>query len=98
MSVIGPPVVDTATSLPAPRSRQTRSLRNLWTTWRSWTNRIFALREDQLFLILAVLIGVFSGLAVVCFRIAIEWVHLLLLGSSISPPLLRVLLVPAISG
>ena len=98
MSVTGAPAVDTATSPAAPPPPETRSHRNLWATWRSWTNRIFALREDQLFLILAVLIGIFSGLAVVCFRIAIEWVHLLLLGSSISPPLLRVLLVPAICG
>jgi chloride channel protein, CIC family len=98
MSVTGPSVVDSPTSPPTAPQPQTSSVRNLWAAWRSWTNRIFALREDQLFLILAVLIGIFSGLAVVCFRIAIEWVHLLLLGSSLSPALLRVLLVPAISG
>src|SRR5580704_5883349 len=74
------------------------SVRNLWATWRSWSNRIFALREDQLFLILAVLIGIFSGLSVVCFRIAIDWVHLVTLGSSMSPSFPRVLVVPAIGG
>jgi CIC family chloride channel protein len=74
------------------------SVRNLWATWRSWSNRIFALREDQLFLFLAVLIGVFSGLAVVCFRMAIEWVHLISLGSSMYPPVSRVLIVPTAGG
>ena len=56
------------------------------------------MREDRFFLFLAVLIGIFSGLAVVCFRIAIEWTQLELLGSSLSPPALRVLLVPTIGG
>jgi CIC family chloride channel protein len=74
------------------------SVRNLWATWRSWTNRIFSLREDQLFLFLAVLIGIFSGLAVVCFRMAIEWVHLATLGSSMFPSLPRVLIVPTAGG
>jgi len=45
---------------------------------------------------LAVLIGIFSGLAVVCFRIAIEWVHLVSLGSSMFPPVPRVLIVPVV--
>ena len=30
-------------------------------------------REDRFFLVLSVFIGVFSGLAVVCFRFAIGW-------------------------
>ena len=47
---------------------------------------------------LAVLIGIFSGLAVVCFRIAIEWVHLVSLGSSMFPPVQRVLIVPVVGG
>ena len=47
---------------------------------------------------LAVLIGIFSGLAVVCFRIAIEWVHLVSLGSSMFPPVPRVLIVPVVGG
>jgi chloride channel protein, CIC family len=66
--------------------------------WQSWTHRIITLREDQFFLFLAVLIGIFSGLAVVCFRIAIEWTQLVLLGPSLSPPLLRLLLVPSFVG
>ncbi len=40
----------------------------------------------------------FSGMAVVCFRIAIEWVRLALLGSALAPSHLRVLLAPALTG
>ncbi|HUO27552.1 MAG TPA: chloride channel protein [Candidatus Aquilonibacter sp.] len=36
--------------------------------------------EEVFFLILSVFIGIFSGLAVVCFRLAIDWTHLALLG------------------
>ncbi|MGA8223608.1 MAG: chloride channel protein [Candidatus Acidiferrales bacterium] len=86
----------TAESTPPPEPP--RSPWNLWALWQSWTHRILTLREDYLFLFLAVLIGMFSGLAVVCFRIAIDWTHLVLLGSSLAPPPLRVLLVPTITG
>ena len=79
-------------------AKATRFLGELRLLWQSWTHRILTLREDQLFLFLAVLIGIFSGLAVVCFRIAIEWTHLALLGSSLAPSPLRVLLVPSIAG
>ena len=76
---------------PVPQGKQ-RSI------WRSWTHRIITLREDQFFLFLAVLIGIFSGLAVVCFRIAIDWTQLALLGFSLAPPPLRVVLVPSVAG
>jgi CIC family chloride channel protein len=66
--------------------------------WESWAHRIITLREDQFFLFLAVLIGIFSGLAVVCFRIAILWTQLVLLGPSLAPPPLRVILVPSLAG
>ena len=59
--------------------------------------RIF-LHEEGLFLLLAVIIGLFSGLAVVCFQIAIDWTRIRLLGSSLSPSPLRVILVPAVAG
>ena len=57
--------------------------------------RWFTLSEGNLFLLLAVIIGLFSGMAVVCFRITIEWVRLSLLGSALAPSPWRVLLVPA---
>ncbi|HEX6974877.1 MAG TPA: chloride channel protein, partial [Vicinamibacterales bacterium] len=56
------------------------------------------LREPQLFLILALLIGVFSGLAVVCFRIAIETSRLWLLGSSLRPSPSRLWVVLPLGG
>jgi chloride channel protein, CIC family len=63
----------------------------------SWA-RSFTLSEGNVFLLLAVVIGLFSGMAVVCFRILIEWVRLALLGSALAPPPLRVLLVPTAGG
>ncbi|HVB87138.1 MAG TPA: chloride channel protein [Candidatus Dormibacteraeota bacterium] len=66
--------------------------------WQAWIQRIFGEREDQLFLFLAVLIGIFGGLAVVCFRVAIDWVQFVLLGSSLYPGWPRVVIVPAVAG
>jgi CIC family chloride channel protein len=57
-----------------------------------------AMGEGQLFLLLAVLIGIFSGLGVVLFRIAIEWTQLILLGPAIHPSPIRVLLAPTLTG
>ncbi|MBI4164504.1 MAG: chloride channel protein [Acidobacteria bacterium] len=56
------------------------------------------LREQQLFLLLAVIIGLVSGLAVVLFRIAIDWTHIRLLGSGLAPTAPRVVLVPTLGG
>jgi len=54
--------------------------------------------EDQLFLLLAVVIGVLAGLLVVCFRVAIEASRVALLGSSLAPGLPRVILAPVLTG
>ena len=43
------------------------------------------LGEERFFLVLAVFIGVFAGLAVVCFRLAIEWTSIALLGATPEP-------------
>jgi chloride channel protein, CIC family len=56
------------------------------------------LGEERFFLILAVFIGIFAGLAVVCFRLAIDWTRIGLLGPAPEPHTLRVLLVPAFVG
>jgi CIC family chloride channel protein len=63
---------------------------------KAWLQSVF--REDRFFLVLSVFIGVFSGLAVVCFRFAIGWCRLYLLGSGavLSPS--RVLLAPTLAG
>ncbi len=52
-------------------------------------------REDRFFLMLAVFIGLFSGFAVVCFRLAIDWTRIALLGPVPQAHSLRLLIVPA---
>ena len=42
-------------------------------------------RDERLFLVLSIFIGVISGLMVVCFRVAISWIQVLTLGSSPHP-------------
>jgi len=54
--------------------------------------------EEVFFLILSVFIGIFSGLAVVCFRLAIDWMHLALLGPLPQTHGWRLFAVPAIAG
>jgi CIC family chloride channel protein len=66
--------------------------------WELWMHAVFTLREDRFFLLLAVLIGVLSGLVVVCFRLAIEWTQIELLGPSLAPSFPRVVLTPVIAG
>lgn len=66
--------------------------------WLSSRARSLSLSEGNLFLLLAIIIGIFSGMAVVCFRITIEWIRLGLLGSALAPPPVRVLLVPVAGG
>ena len=66
--------------------------------WLRLRGRSFGLSEGNLFLLLAIIIGLFSGMAVVCFRITIEWVRLGVLGSSLAPSPLRMLVAPALGG
>ncbi len=54
-------------------------------------------REERFFLVLSVFIGIFSGLAVVCFRIAIDSSRIYLLGSGPSSSL-RLILAPSLTG
>src|SRR5487761_40439 len=84
----------TATPMPADAPTANRFVR-LWNIWRRKT---LTLREGQLFLLLAVIIGIVSGLVVVCFRIAIEWTRFWVLGSSMQPSPLRLLLAPTLAG
>jgi chloride channel protein, CIC family len=55
-------------------------------------------REERFFLVLSVFIGIFSGLAVVCFRFAISWCRIYLLGSGFTLSPTRVLLAPSLAG
>jgi CIC family chloride channel protein len=54
--------------------------------------------EELFFLILSVFIGIFSGLAVVCFRLAIDWTHLALLGPLPETHNWRLFAVPSLAG
>ncbi|HXE05460.1 MAG TPA: chloride channel protein [Bryobacteraceae bacterium] len=55
-------------------------------------------REDRFFLVLSVFIGIFSGLAVVCFRFAIDWCRIYLLGTGAQLSTTRLLLAPSLTG
>ncbi len=55
-------------------------------------------REDRYFLMISVFIGIFSGLAVVCFRYAIDWCRIYLLGTGATPSHTRLLLAPSLTG
>jgi chloride channel protein, CIC family len=77
----------------------TPTRRQYWSSLRTMLSpQRFSLREEQFFLLLAVLIGIGSGLAVVCFRICIEFLHLKLLGSGLQPSIPRVFMAPMLTG
>jgi CIC family chloride channel protein len=56
------------------------------------------LREERFFLFLSIIIGIVSGLAVVAFRYAIEWIRVHLLGSELTASHARLLVVPSLTG
>jgi chloride channel protein, CIC family len=93
--------VPPGTGAPAatPSAAPTDTPRSLVASVReSFARWLYAIGEDRLFLMLAVLIGIFSGIAVVCFRIAIQLTSFSFLGSSLAPSALRVLLAPTLGG
>lgn len=55
-------------------------------------------REERFFLVLSVFIGIFSGLAVVCFRFAIDLSRMYFLGSETAASHARLILAPTIAG
>ena len=55
-------------------------------------------REERFFLVLSVFIGIFSGLAVVCFRFAIDWCRIYFLGSGVTLTPWRLILAPTLAG
>jgi CIC family chloride channel protein len=55
-------------------------------------------REERLLLLLSIFIGVISGLLVVSFRMAIDWLTVLMRGSSPQPHQLRLIVVPTVAG
>ncbi len=61
-------------------------------------HKIAPTREERLFLVLSIFIGIMSGLLVVAFRMAIEWIQILTLGSAPHPGQYRLLFVPCAAG
>jgi chloride channel protein, CIC family len=84
-------ISDASTPAPDPVRSSVHSLRRRITAQLSFD-------EDRFFLILAVFLGIFAGLAVVCFRITMEWARLYLLGSALTPSPLRAFLAPCLAG
>ncbi len=64
----------------------------------AWFSMAATFREERFFLIVSVFIGIFSGLAVVCFRLAIDWTRIGLLGPAPQPHDLRLLIAPTLVG
>jgi CIC family chloride channel protein len=82
--------MSSSASVPSPPPVRLRIRGGLFSTLEG------AFHEEVFFLILSVFIGIFSGLAVVCFRLAIDWMHLALLGPL--PHGWRLFAVPALAG
>jgi CIC family chloride channel protein len=55
-------------------------------------------QEERFFLVLSIFIGIFSGLAVVCFRFAIEWSRIYIIGSETTASRLHLILAPTLTG
>lgn len=91
--------VNPATPSAAKPAVSTPTRRKYWDALRGMLSpERFSVREEQFFLFLAVMIGIASGLAVVCFRICIDLARIKLLGSGLQPSTPRVFLAPAITG
>ena len=92
--------VSTDTPIPTPDPHPAPAP-SIWAGLRkrfAWMQEGGQLKETQLFLFLAMIIGLFGGLSVVLFRIAIDWTKLLAFGSGMNPPWTRMLMVPTIGG
>lgn len=61
-------------------------------------SKVAPTRDERLFLVLSIFIGVISGLLVVSFQVAIDWIKILTLGSAPHAGQYRLLFVPAIAG
>jgi chloride channel protein, CIC family len=57
-----------------------------------------ATSEERFFLLLSIFIGLYAGLAVVCFRLSIDWIRILLLGASPESSGIRLILAPTAIG
>ena len=96
MSVPPGEAADAATGV-AVQGNQSGILSSLRNAFRRFREGITS-REESLFLLLAVLLGAFAGLVVVCFRVSIDFTRLWLLGSGLHPAAWRVLVAPTVGG
>src|SRR4029078_111284 len=78
------------TSLPADGSSLKRGNRSWFTLSTS--------REERFFLLLAGFLGPFLGIPVVCFRLAIDWTRISMLGPAPEPHSWRLIATPTIVG
>jgi CIC family chloride channel protein len=88
------PASANASSAPTPQTHSAR----FQTPRRLFSSLEGVFHEEVFFLILSVFIGIFSGLAVVCFRLAIDWMHLALLGPLPQAHSWRLFAVPSLAG
>src|SRR5262245_56123446 len=79
-----------------PEREKTAFLGPFSTVSRTVLRSVF--QEERFFLVLSVFIGIFSGLAVVCFRFAIDWCHVSLLGSEFMDTPAHLIIVPTLAG
>jgi CIC family chloride channel protein len=89
---------DLASTAGSPEPSPTSSVVRLRPTQRLFSTIEGVFHEEVFFLILSVFIGIFSGLAVVCFRLAIDWMHLALLGPLPQTHSWRLFAVPSLAG
>lgn len=89
---------DSVSAASSPESSSATSVVRLRTTQRLFSTLEGVFHEEVFFLILSVFIGIFSGLAVVCFRLAIDWTHLALLGPLPQTHGWRLFAVPSLAG
>jgi CIC family chloride channel protein len=89
---------DLASTAGSQEPSSTTSVVRLRTTEGLFSTIEGVFHEEVFFLILSVFIGIFSGLAVVCFRLAIDWMHLALLGPLPETHSWRLFAVPSLAG
>ncbi len=82
------------TPAPTPDPELMEKVQELQQTSQLDLNKIAPTREERLFLVLSIFIGILSGLLVVSFRIAINWIQILTLGSAPHAGQYRLILVP----
>jgi CIC family chloride channel protein len=86
-------------NIPEPPLETAGSTQELHTpTQRSRSVLRFVFREERFFLLISVFIGIFSGLAVVCFRFGIDFSRMYFLGSETAASPLRLILAPTLAG